>query len=58
MRRTKGEPEPAMVDLIIVTHKDYGLMLAKSSRRDNEVIQAKLRQKKSRTKKPRFNCEG
>lgn len=28
MRWTKGEPEPAMTDAIIITHKDYGLMLA------------------------------
>lgn len=28
MRWTKGEPEPAMTDAILVTHKEHGLMLA------------------------------
>jgi hypothetical protein len=28
MRWTKGEPEQAMADPILVTHKDHGLMLA------------------------------
>ena len=28
MRWTKGGPEPAMTDAILITHKDHGLMLA------------------------------
>jgi hypothetical protein len=28
MRWTKGEPEQAMANAILVTHKDHGLMLA------------------------------
>lgn len=28
MRWTKGEPEPALPNAIIITHKDHGLMLA------------------------------